>query len=294
VFQFVITIAIAAFVLIPASQINVVGILNNVKALYPSDVELQIQDGKLAINQPLPYRVSIPAIMDEQMRPTRWNPQGSEIKYLLVFDSDENIKGAADVYAAAAFAVVTESTIYTREGEGDGLRVNSIPAEESVTLNRGVVDQAFDTITTSTFVQQKLYVPLLAGIFLFIVLPAILLGSLVTVAVYGFFVWLMAKVLKSWMMAGQTLTYSKAVQVSIHSLTLINVLHFVLRWIGEGKILDGGTFLLAFLVWTGFVLYQSLHMKDGVKATSRKATKIPLKASSKSQAAFQKPVKSKK
>jgi len=134
----------------------------------------------------------------------------------------------------------------------------------------------------------------LAGIFLFIVLPAILLGSLVTVAVYGFFVWLMAKVLKSWMMAGQTLTYSKAVQVSIHSLTLINVLHFVLRWIGEGKILDGGTFLLAFLVWTGFVLYQSLHMKDGVKATSRKATKIPLKASSKSQAAFQKPVKSKK
>lgn len=293
VFQFVITLVVAAFVLLPVSQINVVGILNNVKTIYPSDLEVSVQDGKLAINQPLPYRVSLPAMMDDQMRFTRSNSEDSDIKYLVVFDSDANIKGAADVYAEDAFAVVTESTIYTREGEREGLRVNAIPNEESFTVNRSMVDQAFGKITSSKFVQQKLYLPLLAVFFVVIVLPMMVIGSLVMVAVYGFFVWLMAKILKTWMMAGQELSYMKAVQVSIHSLTLVNVLHFVLRWIGEGRILDGGKFWIAFLVWTAFVLYQSLHMKGG-KTPAKPSVKAPAKAPARSKVVAKKTAKSRK
>ena len=102
----------------------------------------------------------------------------------------------------------------------------------------------------------------------------------------------MAKILKSWMMAGQALSYSKAVQVSIHSLTLINVLHFVLRWVGEGRLLDGGKYLLAFLVWTGFVLYQSLHMMGGTRvAAARPMAKVPAKAPAKAASRVKAPAK---
>jgi hypothetical protein len=289
VFQFAITLVVGLFVLIPVSQFNLTGFLNNVKTIYPNDLEVSVNDGKLAINQPLPYRVPLPAMMDDQMGPTRWSRSDGDIKYLLVFESDENIKGAADVYAQDALAVVTESTIYTRESEREGMRVNPIPNEESFTVNRGMVDQAFNAITSSPFVQNKLYVPLLALFIMLIVLPVMIVASLIMVAVYGFFVWLMARFLKNWMMAGDLLSYTKAVQVSIHSLTLVNVVHFLLRWIGEGRLLDGGKFLLAFLAWTGFVLYQSMHqkgqpvkrVKTTVPARTRVAAKAPAKKSKK-------------
>lgn len=273
VFQFITTFVIAAAILIPLSQLNVLGILDSVKNIYPQDLEVQVQDGKLSINQPLPYRVELPNVMENQMAPTRWVNDDGDIKYVVVFDSDKNIQGAADVYAEDAFVVITETTIYSRQGENEGLRVNTIPDSDDFELNQGMVDQSFSKITSSKFVQQKLYVPLLGAFFILIVLPIMIVASLIMVAVYGFFVWLMTRILKSWMMAGQLLPYGKAVQVSIHSLTLINVLHFGLNFTGYGDLLEGGKFLLAFLVWTGFVLFQSFHMRGGAKpVTTTKAS----------------------
>ncbi len=301
VFQFLTTLVIATFILVPLSQINVLGILDTVKNVYPQDLEITVDDGRLSINQPLPYRIPLPVIMEDQMRPERWADDKADLRYIAVFDSDSNIQGVDDVLSEDAFVVVTETTIYTRDGDGKGLRVNQIPDGESFQLNPDMVNQAFGKITGSTFVQQKLYVPLLGLFFIVVVLPVMIVASLILVAVYGFLVLIMTRLLKGWMLAGQVLSYTKAVQVSIHSLTLINVLHFVLRGLGEGKWLDGGNHAIAFLLWTGFVLYQSFHMggkshvtASPVPTTSRtrasarsrkpvKATKAPLKAAKKTR-----------
>lgn len=295
VFQFVATLIIGAFVLIPLSAVNVVGLLENVRAIYPAELAVQVDDGRLSINQPLPYKVAIPDFSN-QLGSKDWDIEDSDVRYLVVFDSDENIQGASDVYDQDAFAVVTETTVYTRDGESDGLRVNSIPEDETFTVNEEMVNDGFNKVTGSPFIQQKLYIPLVAVILLLIILPLMLLGSLIMVAIYGFFVWLMARILKNWMMAGQVLSYTKAVQVSIHSLTLVNVVHFGLGLIGEGEIISGGKFFLAFLVWTGFVLYQSLHTRTGrpavVKSVAPKATVKSKAVATKSPA--KKVVKSKK
>jgi len=287
VFQFIATVIIGAFVLIPLSAINLVSLLDNARGIYPSGLEVQVDDGRLSINQPLPYKIAVPDFSD-QLDTKDWDIEDSDVRYLVVFDSDENIQGAADVYDQDAFAVVTETTVYTRDGESDGLRVNAIPEDETFTVNEEMINDGFSKITDSRFIQQKLYIPLVALILFLVILPLMLLGSLMMVAIYGFFVWLMARILKNWMMAGQVLSYTKAVQVSIHSLTLVNVVHFVLGLIGEGEIISGGKFFLAFLVWTGFVLYQSLHTRTArpvvVKTVTTKSTvksKVPVKKAAK-------------
>ncbi|GEM_PF-534695 len=264
VFQFLTTVIISAVVLVPLAAFNVPELLNSVKNVYPSDLDIAVQDGRLSINQPLPYRIPLPAVMQDELTTGEIREEMGtlgDVQYLAVFESDENIQGAADVYAQDAFVVFTETSIYVQEDAQEGLRVYPVPEGENFELNRGVVDQALNTVAGSEIIQKKLYIPFIAVVLLLVVLPIMIVASLVMVAVYGFFVWLMTKVLGGMILAGQTLSYMKAVQVSIHSLTLINVADAVFKVTGHGDVFGGWIYFLAFLVWTGFVLHQSFHQK---------------------------------
>lgn len=275
VFQLATTLIIALFVMIPLAAFNAVDLLNNLKSVYPSDLDMTVQDGRLSINQPLPYRVALPGMIQDDMMldsGLEGTNEYADIRYLAVFESDEYVQGADDVFDQNAFMVFTESTMYIREDDGRGLRVYPIPEGEDFTLTSGMVNDTFSKITNSAFVQYKLYLPLVFLFFVLIFLPMMIVFSLLVVALFGFFVWLMTKLLAGPLLAGQALSYTKAVQVSIHSLTLINVLQALLGIIGEGELLTGGKFLLAFLAWTAFVLHQSFHMPGKPGAAAARAT----------------------
>lgn len=275
VFQFLTTLIVSLFVLVPLAAFDVVGTLNSLKGMYPQDLDISVTNGRLSINKPLPYRIALPAAFrDSAMIDSAVTEENypTDLQYLVVFESDEYVQGADDVLDQRAVFVLTETTMYIREDDGQGLRVYPIPEGENFTLTPGMVNDGFNKVTGSPFIQNKLYVPLLFAFFFLILLPIMFIGSLIMVAVYGFFVWLMTKILSGPLLAGQVLSYTKAVQVSIHSLTLINVLHFLLRALGEGQLLEGGKFLLAFLVWTGFVLHQSFHMGGRPSAAAAQAT----------------------
>jgi hypothetical protein len=256
--QFLISLAVATLVILPVSQFDLVSFLNSAKDSYPANLVVQVENGRLSINQPLPYRIALPGEWSEEMM-TDSTTYGPDLRYLMVFQSDENIQGAADVFAQDSFMVFTESTIYVLDSDNGGLRVYPVPEGEAFELNPAVVDQFFAVLTDNVFVKNKLYVPLIAAFFLLIVFPAMVLFGLIVSAIFGFFVWLMARLFAGPIMAGQMISYMKSVQVTFHSMTLITIIQKVLEVLGQGFRLEGWWYLLAFLAWTGFVLHQARH-----------------------------------
>lgn len=247
------TLFVLSLILIPLSQVNPVQVLDSVQAIYPRNLEIRVEDGRVQINQPLPYRVPLPGGAVEVVQPSGANT----LRYLVVFTSNEALTGANDVFAQQAAMVVTESSFYILEQEGQGFRVYPIPSGERFAISPDQVNQVFQRIKESPFVQNRLYLPLLGLLFFVVVLPIMFLVSLVTVAIYGFFVWLMARFLAKQLAGGRRLPYLKAVQVSIHSMVLPMLAGTALNFLGYDQLLTGWRYLLVFLLWTAVVLHQA-------------------------------------
>ncbi len=275
--QFLTALAIATLIIVPISRFDLVSFLNSAKNSYPKSLVVSVKSGRLSINQPLPYRIPLSGEWSKEMVTNQ--ETSPAIHYFVVFQSDKNITGALDVFAQDSFIVLTETTIYVLDNSNGGLRVYPITNKENFELNQAKVDQFFSAFASNVFVKHKLYVPLMAAFFLVIVFPIMLLVGLVMAAIFGLFVWIMGKVLSGPIMAGQLLSYRKSVQVTFHSMTLITVVQKILEVAGQGQRLQGWWYLLAFLLWTGFVLHQASHTATPVVVPV--AAKTRLKSSKK-------------
>jgi hypothetical protein len=248
-FQLLASIIMTGLVVTPLALFDLNGFLDQAKTWYPRDLVVNYQAGKISVNQPLPYRIALPAdFSDEDV----------ELRNLVVFTKDEDISGAADVLAEKSVVVVTETSVYALDDQRGGIKAYPVPADgEPVSFGTAELDQILSQVKASPLVAQKLYIPRIAFFMLFILLPIMMVFSLIVAAIYGFFAWIMTRVLAGPLMGGQLLSYTKAVQVSIHSMTLVNIAQMVLGFLNKGELLSGWWHLIAFLAWTGFVLNQS-------------------------------------
>jgi hypothetical protein len=272
--QLLVAVAVSTLVVVPIAMFNVNGFLDMARTWYPSDLEISYANGHLAINQPLPYAIPISAEIGDEIGEEVGDRQ---IQNVVVFDSDENIRGAADVLALNSLAVVTETNLYIRDDQNGGLRMYPFPEDsESFQLTPAMVNEFITKIQMHPFIAQKLYIPFIVAFLLVFMFPIMVIAGFISAAIMGILTWIMARFLAGPLLVGELLSYSKAVQVTIHSMTLVNIAQLVLDILGQGAILDGWKYWVVFLLWTGFVLHQAYHQdtpRSGVSASSSSTSK---------------------
>lgn len=264
-------------ILVPISLINVPGIVRSVTGLYPADLEVGINEQGLTTNQELPY--SIPFTdMETTDAP----------KNLVVFADENQIASLQDVREQDALIVLTQKEIYFLEDSNNGeYRAYEIPEfEENWSINRGTVDSLTNTLVDNSFVQQKLYVPLIAMLLLPLLYPFTLLMRLVVLAVFSFFTWILVMLF----MNDKGLSYGKIFQISIHSLTPVIIIAYLLGVFGW-IFFHGAPYILAYVAWTLFVISKLPSQLSEVaviepeesktKALSERATRKPRKTAPK-------------
>lgn len=267
--QLVAALIAALFVAVSVSQFNLTGFLNETKTLYPADLQLSLENGQLTTNQELPFAISLPESWRKEV--------GEEFQHIIVFTTDEAIQGAVDVMNQESLVVITQTSVYAIDDQTGGFEVYPIPKDgEAFSLSAADLDQFVDQLVSSAFIARKLYIPLLFAVVFLVMLPILILVGVVVALLYGFFVWVITKLFAGMLFAGQSLTYLKAVQVSLHSILLVNILQMLLDLVGRGYLLSGWVHLGAFLLWTGFVLHQSLRDAATASESSGKVEVLEL------------------
>jgi len=232
-------------ILVPVSLFDVPGAVLSVTQNYPSDLVITADQTGVSVNQELPY--SIPLNIDSQDEELRRNA--------ITFTSDESISGASDVKDLDSYIVVTQTSAYVQESNDGEMKLYELPTfDETMTLDRSTVDNATNSFITHPFIQQRLYLPLLAGILLLLVYPFMLLFRLMTLAVYALVTLVAVRVF----MKQKNLSYGKIFQISIHSLTPVIIVAYALG-IFSYLFFHGWVYFFAYLAWTLFVISKLPH-----------------------------------
>jgi hypothetical protein len=250
--QFLLALFTTAFFMAVVALFDLSGVITNLKSSYPRDLVVRYQDGKLLLNQTTPFRIPLQRVLDAAA--------SEDFRYLLTYESDENIRGAADVLAQQSFIVATETTVYVRDDEQSGMQTFLYDKQiEDTEVRSETIDGWLHGVENSPIVTQKWYVPL-AGLLIFVILFSLfVLSALIVAAVYGVVVWVLGKLFAEQLLAGQTLSFVKAFQVVIHSMTLTSLLQVIVNTVAQSDVFSGLLYIVATVSWTVFLLYRTFH-----------------------------------
>jgi hypothetical protein len=297
--NFLMSFLIIGMVLIPASLFNLTEAIDRGFDLYPEELVITADETGLSVNQELPYSIPFPAeLFDDVPEHARDNMEVNDLPLeeiedlsLITFDSDEYVTDIQDFYASESFMVVTESTIYFLKDVDTGeVHLYPMPEfEEPFEVSSLKVQELRDKIVSHPFVSKKMYLLVIAVVVIILFFPIMTLARVLTAAFYSVAAWLVAK----FVFKKLKLSYSKVVQVSFHSLTLV----ILAATVGEATelfSLAGWNYFWVYLLWTGFIFFtinkpaNTLSQSTSVKAKSTKksasnksASKAKKKTSSK-------------
>lgn len=220
----------------------------NVRVAYPPELVVTIEDGRLSINQDLPYRVSVPQEWREFFGDTDVDMPQS----LVLFTRDEDLSDAS-LFQMDAFAVATESQIYVVNPQKREIRNVKIDESEDMVVDQELIDTGLtaleQVITNAWWLQSGFYVPFLAFLLFCILTPLVLLFRLVQLVIFAFLEWILALIF----LRKAQWSYGEVLRMSIFSLTPILVVGLVLTLFGL-PLVRGFLGLLLYLIWTTYVL----------------------------------------
>ena len=276
--HFLLAIAVTVAILIPVSLFHVENTVHNVAGYYPSDLAIEVADGKLSVNQPLPYVVPMPSSLRDD-RPKQYKDDAPQ--NLIVFLSDEQFTGVKDLDEYGTAAIVTETGVYVRSDQGNQVRAFPIPEGEHFSINESEIQQLAGKITAHPFIHNKLYVPFIGVFILVLIFPLWLIGRLMSTLFHALIVFIVAKVLKNSTLKGREFTFSKIWQVVLHSSTPLFLLSLVMPMLGQGRFLQGGWYLLILVIWTMYLLSQVVKLTSGSGSTAKVSPARKVKTSKK-------------
>jgi hypothetical protein len=241
---------------IPLAMIDASGLIRQVSAVFPADLEIRGDQQGLTINQPLPYAIVVPTqwteSVDDQLQ------EEMEVKQLpmnlVTFISEEqSTAGARVVEDYNSFAVITPTTMYVREDEQTNqVRAYPVPEfDEPFAVDRPLVDSWVRRVADNPFFSQRLYAPIIALFVILFSYPFILIWKTATLAVYSLLVWIITSIT----MRDKQLQFGKIFQIGMHSMTLITLLAIVVNLLSLFT-LGGIFYVIAFMIWTLFIIAQ--------------------------------------
>lgn len=220
--------------------------IRDVSSVYPADLTLTLANGQFFINKPLPYTILLPPEVPLE------NKEATRPAALVVFESDEHVRGIADVRAYNTLALITETTIYFLKNKDTGeIRAYPIPrTERAFTLSRNTVDSLLVKITETPIIKSRLYVPLAILLLFLIAYPATLAGSLVSLAFLSLFPFLATKLFLKKSAVGYGATY----KIGLHAQTPLLIINAVTSRLIGFDVLPGLLYLLVFTGWTTYLI----------------------------------------
>lgn len=169
--------------------------VSNVKSLYPEDLVVTIDKGRLSVNQDQPYAIPAPV------------PESGEkgYSYVIVFDTEYPVTAeAAREYDT--FALVGETSVGIRKNENE-FRVYEIPKDMSYTVDREFTDGFADMLAAWV---KKYGLAVAAFVIVFGLLVGLFFGVLVYAIFAALLVWLAARI------KGVSYTYAQAYAATLY------------------------------------------------------------------------------
>jgi hypothetical protein len=230
-------------------------VIDEVVAVYPSDLEVTISPEGWQINQPLPYAVPIPGaeIIGE----------GKDVvTSLVVFTTDEEVGTIPQVMAQKSFVVVTESSVHFR-AKMDRPEVRSYPIDlsemepgQEMVISATMVRELANMAKEFPAIKYRLYIPAIMAAIVILMLPILLLVWTFTVAIYSVVVFFVASV----GFGSRGLTYGEVFRLGLHGILPIllaqKVVEIAMHWS-----LSGVWFFLAYMGWMILVVSQLPEVK---------------------------------
>ena len=241
-----------------SKAVNLPKIRQEILSVYPSDLRIELKDGKLLTNKALPYAIPIPKKISQDL-----TAETIQYDHIAVFEKDANIKGVQDVRNWNSVIVVTESNFYIRENDRS-IRAYEIPKATDFSLTRDSVANRLDAVINHPIVAKKWYVPLITIALLPFVFTGELLGSLVMLFIYTIPGWILGKL----MFAGKHLTFGTVFRIGIHTITPVILVVSAVKTTGAPLPYSVLSFVY-YVVWT-YVVFRALKTPTEKKVISRK------------------------
>jgi hypothetical protein len=255
-FQFLTILLTATLILVPLYTLNVKEVVTQAASIYPQDLIISMEKGKVHVNKTLPYAIPVPGS----------KPLNS-LQNLVVFDSDQNFGSIKNFDDYHALAVVTESVFYTKDvkvketdtrtsvSRDAQIKAYPFPDDgEDFMIDSQLINNFKNMVLNHPIVANKLYIPLAWLVTFAIFLPLLFFIRWLTVMWYSVITFVVTKLFKKALFANHTFSYTKVLQVSLHTITPIILIAYLTGWFGQGWTLAGIWYFLAYLIWTCIVL----------------------------------------
>lgn len=229
-----------------SKAINLPKIRQEILNAYPSDLRVELKDGKLLTNKALPY--AVPVLKEI---PKGKTDDTAAFDHIIVFEKDTNIKGIQDVRNWNAAIVVTETNFYVYEKDRS-IRAYEIPKTADFSLTRDSVTSGVDAIMNHPIVAKKWYVPIFSAVLLPFVFSGELIGSLVMLLFYTIPGWIVGKLL----FAKKMLSFGTVFRIGIHSITPVILVISAVKMTGAVLPYSLLSFVY-YIVWT-YMVFRAL------------------------------------
>lgn len=244
--QFVLSLFTVVAVFILLARINTIQIISSVIELFPADLIVSTQQGKVMINQPLPYKIPFPEYGNTD------NPL--QAKNIVVFEKDGAIKSVQDIHDRSTLFAITETSFYMLKKSNE-MSVSAVPnVGEKLELTQDTLRTFGQRVMNHTFIKYKLYVPLITAIVVPFVLTYVLLMRFFVLIFLSFVSWIIAKIFLK-----NGLSYAAVYRLSMHSITPALLASTILGYVYKFD-MQGWFFALAYLVWT-FICLKAVAKK---------------------------------
>lgn len=249
-FNFLISLITVVKILIPLFAMDFTSMTIDAINIFPADLAISIQNGKLSVNQPLPYVIPFPT--DPKTAENK-----DDLSNFIVFESDKNIKGAASFFDYHSVFVITETTVYSRR-DASSQEIRSFPIPESmgsVIINRQQLENLRTSFLNLPIIKTKSYVAILGILAFLFLVPLMIWARFYTALIYAILVYFLTMFLRGPVLNGQKIPFKKMLQLSLHSLTPVIVLAYVASFLGNNFQFWGWSYFLVYLVWTIIVVH---------------------------------------
>ncbi len=240
----VLSIITAVKIMIPVTLFNIPKAADELVKQYPADLDIKMNQGRLSINQPLPYVI-----------PMKQTGNSTGARNFVVFDSDKNVNSPQDFYKYNTLALVTETSIYTNQDTNDSIKVYQIPQDaENVEINAGMLNQWKAQFLNMPVIKDKLYVPAIGLALLILLVPLMYLVRLSTAYTFAIFTYIILKVFKKSLVNNAEFSLNKLFQVSMHTTTVPILLAYITSFTSVESPIRGLLYFGIYFVFTVFVL----------------------------------------
>lgn len=254
--QFIISLIASAALLTSLARIDTSRMISSMIGLFPAELIVSVQNGKVTINQPLPYAVPFPGYMSAE--------NSLQAANIIVFEKDGAIQKIQDLHDRSTLVAITQSSFYVLKKSTE-MSVTAVPVvDKNIEITQDMFRTFGQKVLGHTFMKYKLYVVVAAGFVIPSMFGFVLAVQAITMFFFSLVSWVIAKIFLK-----NGLEYAVVYRLSLHSITPVLLISTALQYAHKPYV-EGWLYFLPYLVWT-FVCLKAVEKPTVTTARKKKS-----------------------